>query len=115
MDFGNLTINSLKMRTKINAIIDILMGIAFIPTLFTSLLIFLYLPHGNGQGRGRDLAETITIWGWDRHQWGDLHNYVGLAFLLMMALHMILHYAWWKCLPKILARKDAKCEPTITK
>ncbi len=94
------------MKTKINAIIDILMGISFIPTLFTSILLFFYLPHGEGLGRGRG-AETVTFWGWDRHEWINVHNYIGLAFMILMAAHMTLHYKWWLCLPKLLSFKKS--------
>jgi len=30
----------------------------------------------------------------DRHEWGDIHFYLSLAFLTTMLLHVVLHWAW---------------------
>ena len=33
-----------------------------------------------------------TLFGLDRHQWGDIHLYTGIIFLVIMILHIVLHW-----------------------
>lgn len=42
---------------------------------------------------GRDHRGT-TLWGMDRHEWGDIHT--GLAYFLvaLIALHLLIHWRW---------------------
>lgn len=60
------------------------------------LLAFVLLP-------GRDLHEShgrgvhLTLWGWDRHDWGELHLVLSLLFLLLALIHVALHYKQILC------------------
>ena len=78
--------------------------VSFINLVFLALigLIMRYiLPPGTG-GRGRVLhggrsGEQIKhLWSMTRHQWGDIHFYLALVFVVLMALHILLHWSWIK-------------------
>ncbi len=43
-----------------------------------------------GQGRGHHLA----MLGMDRHEWGELHFYVGLCLAILVGVHLFLHRGW---------------------
>jgi hypothetical protein len=48
---------------------------------------------------GRQLWEKygsnpyITWLGWDRHDWGNIHFYLALAFFTLLVFHIILHWS----------------------
>lgn len=48
------------------------------------------LPPGSRGGRG------LTMLGMDRHEWGDLHFYVGLCMIVLVVVHLALHWGWLK-------------------
>ena len=58
--------------------------------LGTGLALVLRLPPGSRGGHG------LRMLGLTRHQWGDLHFYVGLAMAALILYHLILHWAWVK-------------------
>lgn len=36
----------------------------------------------------------MTIWGWTRHDWGDLHTWFAYAVLALVMIHLLLHWRW---------------------
>lgn len=73
-------------RSTLNFIVD---AVAFAALLFlasTGILIHLVLPPGSGH--------FSVLWGMDRHQWGEIHQWLAVALLLLMALHLFLHWSW---------------------
>lgn len=73
-------------------------------TLFLSLgvtgLIMRYIlppgsarPRGGGQGfhGGRPV---LTLWGMDRHDWGDIHFWLAVALAVAVLIHLIQHWQW---------------------
>lgn len=62
----------------------------------TGLLLAWRLPPGSRGGRG------LSVLGWGRHDWGDLHTWLAFAFLILIVVHLALHWRWfWQ----IAARK----------
>jgi hypothetical protein len=35
-----------------------------------------------------------SIWGMDRHQWGGLHFWIAAVFILLIIIHLYLHWRW---------------------
>ena len=94
-------------RAQLNAIVNIIGFAAFAALAVTGLVELIFLPPGTG-GRGSGMGPTVTVLGLGRHGWGDIHNVAGILFLGVAALHLILHWRWIKCLPRLLAsRKQA--------
>ena len=75
-----------KIKHKLNIIIDTVAFIEFVFIATTGFLVKYTLPAGSGH--------YATIWGLDRHQWGDLHFWVCIGFLGTLLLHLVLHWKW---------------------
>jgi hypothetical protein len=102
-------------RAQLNAIVNIVGFAAFAALAVTGLVELLFLPPGTG-GRGSGFGPSVTVLGLGRHGWGDIHSVAGILFLGVAALHLILHWRWIKCLPRLLAGSRAAarqehCEP----
>lgn len=41
-------------------------------------------------------ASGLSVWGMDRHGWGEIHFWIALTFLAFMVIHFILHWTWIK-------------------
>lgn len=73
-----------------------------------------YIPHGGrGQGfrGGREPGQIRELWGMSRHEWGDIHFYLAVLFVILMVVHIILHWNWIKCYLKslFLRKAESKC------
>ena len=95
-------------RVQFNAMVNMAGFLVFAVLTATGLVELLFLPPGTG-GRGRGGEPTVTVLGLGRHEWGDIHNLAGIAFLGIVVLHLVLHWRWVKCLPRLLtaARQDS--------
>jgi hypothetical protein len=51
------------------------------------------MPHEHGPNEKR-------ILGLGRGQWGDIHLWLGIAFVVLMLVHLVLHWEWVKCYVK---------------
>ena len=72
----------------------ILFVILFFLGLFqatSGFIMWLALPHGGGGG-GR--GGTATFWSLTRDTWRDLHDWVAVALVGMIIIHLILHWKW---------------------
>ena len=49
---------------------------------------------GMGPGRGAGREGALTMLGMNRHQWGDIHFWIAMTFLILLTLHLFLHW-WW--------------------
>ena len=73
-------------RSKMNSLVDIVSFGAFIFLTSTGILVRYILPPGSGR--------FTTLWGLDRHAWGDIHFWVALAFFACLSAHLFLHWKW---------------------
>ena len=76
--------------------IDALSLLLMVGMVATGLLLRFVLPPGSGSYR--------TLWGWGRHDWGDLHFYLAAAVAGIVIVHVVLHWHWvcataLKCVP----------------
>ncbi len=88
-------------KTKTNFWLDLTILTSFLLTALTGLLLWLILPGGRGSG------ETVLL-GLTRSEWIDLHNWVGLALLAGVTLHLTLHWKWISCVSRRYFRKLAR-------
>jgi hypothetical protein len=89
-------------KVQFNAIVNMAGFAAFLVLAVTGLVELIFLPPGTG-GRGAGRGPLVTVLGLGRHDWGDIHNFAGIVFLGVVGLHLILHWRWIKCLPRLLA------------
>lgn len=74
-----------------NFAVDAISLINLVLLTTTGLLLHVTLPPGSGR---------LTALGLTRHQWGDIHFYLAIAFFVIMALHLVLHWRWIFCVLK---------------
>lgn len=93
-------------RTNLNFLIDCFAFTAMMLLASTGLLMAHKLPHGSGgqhamgSGQGAAGRPVALLWGMTRHEWGDLHYWIGYALLAVLAVHVVLHWKWIVCVAK---------------
>ncbi len=61
---------------------------------------------GHGYGHGHEIGAVDgsgpkLLWGMDRHDWGDIHFWLSVAFLAVIAIHLYQHRYWLRaCLSR---------------
>jgi hypothetical protein len=73
-------------RVNLNLLINFLSVTFFVSIITTGILLHYILPPGTGR--------YVTIWGMDRHQWGGLHFWIAAVFILLIIIHLYLHWRW---------------------
>ena len=73
-------------RNVINFLIDLISAAVMAAMLATGLLIRFVLPPGGGSRR--------VLWGYGRHDWGDLHFWLAVTATGILVLHVALHWQW---------------------
>ncbi|MGI9227157.1 MAG: DUF4405 domain-containing protein [Gammaproteobacteria bacterium] len=81
-------------KSNLITLIDISAFIGFIFVVSTGVLMRYVLPPRSGR--------SIEIFGMSRHEWGDIHFYITLIFLIILSVHLILH---WKFIRNIFRGK----------
>lgn len=84
-------------HSRTNVIVDAVAFTFFVTMTTTGMVMRWLLPPGAGRlellGRGRH-RQVLTLWGLDRHQWGDIHFWLAVALLVTLVLHVVLHWRW---------------------
>ena len=77
---------------KSRFLVDLVAFICFVFLTSTGVIMAFLLPPGSGK--------HSTIWNMDRHQWGDIHFWLAVVFLTILAFHLFMHWKWiwvvWK-------------------
>ena len=79
-------------KPKFNFFIDALMFLVMMAMAGLGFLMnYILLPGREARTQyGRKV--DLTWWGWDRHDWGDIHLYLAFILLGLLGLHIILHW-----------------------
>ena len=82
----------MRKSTKNYVIFIFLFLLALFQTA-SGFVMWLVLPSGQGYqgGRGSIVPEVFI---WDRHTWINLHDWVAVALLVILVLHLILNWKW---------------------
>lgn len=95
-------------RTTANFIVDLISFIDLLGLACTGFIIKYILPPGSGGGHGygyrggRGAGEVKALLSMTRHEWGDIHFYMSVVFIVLMLVHLVLHWTWIKCYFKSL-------------
>jgi hypothetical protein len=87
-------------RTTLNFVIDAVAFIGFLLLATTGMLLAYRLPPGSGGregfggGRGESQRSIDLLWGYTRHEWGDVHYWMAIVLMAVLALHLVLHWNW---------------------
>lgn len=96
------------MKTKIKYLTDLITLISFLITAITGVIIFLFLPPGEGR-RG----EHNTLLGFGRHDWGAVHDWAGIIMIIFALIHVVMYWKMFICMTKNFFKKSEEC-PTET-
>ena len=78
------------LKNPLMRIINFLLYLSFCALVGTGALLTWKLVPGSRGGRG------LSVLGMGRHDWGDLHFWLGVAFIALTVLHLLLNWAWLK-------------------
>lgn len=65
----------------------------------SGFVLWLALPTGGGgggfgrHGGGGGVGE-LTFWGITRHTWLDIHDWVAIGLIVVVSIHIIMHWKW---------------------
>ena len=71
-------------RSTLIMLVDAISFVGFAMLTSTGILLHFLLPPGSGM--------QSSIWYLNRHEWGDIHFYIAVAFFFVLATHLILHH-----------------------
>jgi len=96
-------------RITINALVDIVCLITFIPWLISGLVLYLVFPEAGGRGSG-----WLLFLGIPKNQWETMHNYTSLIFAALLIIHLILHWMFFRNIKKYFKLKGKQeCETIL--
>ncbi|GMV96218.1 MAG: hypothetical protein AMXMBFR83_05860 [Phycisphaerae bacterium] len=90
-------------RSTLNFIVDGLSLIVMLGLAWTGVVMRFLLPPGTG-GRGGGLR--LTLWGWGRHDWGNIHFWMAIAIAALLLIHVVLHWTWLYRMARQTAGED---------
>ena len=101
-------------KARLNAVVDSCAFVLVLAIVASGWVTWIVLPSGGGGPRAGQTAAHELFLGWDRGTWRSCHVYVGLAFVGLIVLHLLLHWAWIRCIPRFFARGQTRiCAPDV--
>ncbi len=88
-------------KPKINFVIDALMFLCMTAIVGLGFLMKYVLLPGRESTIKYGRRVELSFLGLDRHDWGSVHLYLGFLVLVLLALHIVLH---WQMIPGLFAR-----------
>jgi len=94
------------MKTPIlNAFINIASALSLLCVAISGLILFFFLPSGEGFRGGRNLAFRTNFWALSKHSWVNIHNIAGIILIILILIHLIMHWQWIKNMPKLFKER----------
>ncbi|MCA9396443.1 MAG: DUF4405 domain-containing protein [Candidatus Omnitrophica bacterium] len=86
------------MKQAFNRVVNALGLITFIFMISTGSILKWILPPGSGRLEGREAwgREIASYIGLTRHEWGEVHFYISIGFVIILGAHLLLHWNWIK-------------------
>ncbi|RPH31296.1 MAG: DUF4405 domain-containing protein [Bacteroidales bacterium] len=110
----NMLPRIIKDKFKLNLSIDLILFVLLMPIAGIGFLMSYILIPGSQvkQVYGNNIG--LEFLGLDRHQWGEIHLWIGFVFLLLMVIHVILHWSMIVCyFQKLIPKKEIRIITTI--
>jgi hypothetical protein len=87
-------------RSTLTWVVDLAAFVGVVLLVATGFLMRYVLPAGSGSPQGlgtgpRAAARPITlILGLTRHEWGEVHFWIAVGLMGILALHLLMHWRW---------------------
>lgn len=102
----------MKLRkARINLLVDVAIGVAFLVEVVTGFVLWLVLPHGGYQGGRNPLYQQAFIV--SRDVWLSLHDWFAVVMVLGVLVHLVLHWRWIVGIFRTLWREAFSQEPSM--
>jgi hypothetical protein len=97
---------NIMARSTVNFILVLVSFLNLLVLIFTGCVMKYILPPGTGglgrtlhggSGRGIHIKE---LWSMTRHEWGSIHFYLAVVFVVLMIVHIFQHWKRIKCYVK---------------
>ena len=91
-------------------VLAVIMGLLGLAEAVSGFVLWLALPGGGGgggRGPGGGLGD-LTFWGLSRHTWIDLHDWVAVALVVLVVIHVALHWKWLVRMARSLFKEKPK-------
>ena len=75
-----------------NLLLDAVLYLLMLLEISTGLLIKYTLLPGREAWAVYGRRVELLFWGMDRHQWGNIHLYIGFGIVFLLVLHILLHW-----------------------
>jgi hypothetical protein len=78
-----------------NYVLFIIMFLLGLTQAVSGFLLWLVIPGGHrgfGIGRSGQLADITILW--SRYTWIELHDWTAVALVVVVIIHIILHWKW---------------------
>ena len=88
-------------RSTLNFTVDLISFLSLLGMTLTGIIMKYILPPCSG-GCGREVSggpgreHVKDLLSMTRHEWGDIHFYLALLFIVLMTAHILLHWTWIK-------------------
>ena len=84
-------------RPSVNFLIDCFGFVLLAGLVLTGVILKWVLPPGTGGNRGgRGGGEVKEYLSLTRHEWGHVHFWLSVLFVVIIVVHLIYHYKWIK-------------------
>lgn len=83
-------------------LVDALLFVCLIGMAFIGVLLGLIISEGPVSS-----GSSKYFLGLHRHQWGDIHAYLSIAFVVLMIVHMVLSWKWIKAKTRQIFKRQA--------
>ena len=106
--------------TKARSFWILAMGMALLglAQAVTGFVLWLGFPTGGGGGgrgwSGGGGAGNLTFWELSKHTWIDIHDWVAVALVVLVVVHVILHWKWIVRMAKSLFKVKPKSLVPVT-
>ena len=98
-------------KAKINYWIDVIIGIAFLLSVLSGLVLWLAPSSGYQGGRNPGYGRSVLLLG--HHTWSELHTWSSIAMAAGVFGHLVLHWNWMMCMTRKLFRRKREKKMTI--
>lgn len=81
---------NVNKHTQSNVVIDAIGYLAFWVLVSTGIMMKYILLPGSRRGAG----SPTSLMGLDRHDWGNVHFWASVIFVVTVLIHIVLHWSW---------------------